>query len=261
MSTSELRARLHRRDDVPDEDIDDIIELAQQRQDEVRRASEGRASVEQVKAVAAELDIAPEHVEAAIGQLRAQREADAARQAEQARQAQAQRARSRALLRKLAVGAGAVLMALSVLTGGLAVSGRSSMLQAEREVAEAEARVDAAVSRQASLAPQLAALAGAPGQDLAALQAAVRDAPDLQARLAAADALTSAMATQLGQLPPAATPAEATARLNLQDELTGSQNRVTIELRRYNEAEAQWEAAGDTLSGSLAVGLGLVQAP
>ncbi len=261
MLDQNLRQQLRARRDVADEDIDDIIELAQQQQDEARSATEGRATVEQVKAVAAELDIAPEHVEAAIAALHQRRQAAAEAAAEAQRQQALARSRRTTLLRRIAVAAGVVGLALSLLTGGLAMSGRSTVLQAEREVAEAQARVDTALSRQASLAPQLAGLAGAEGEDLAALQAAVRDAPDLQARLAAADALSAAMARQLGQLPAATTDAEATARLNLQDEITGGQNRVTVELRRYNEAEARWEAAGDSFTGGLAIGLGLVEGP
>lgn len=261
MSASDLRQQLRARRDVPDEDIDDIIELAQKRQDEVRRASEGRASVEQIEAIAAELDIAPEHVEDAIGDLRRHREEAAAALAEQARVSKLEQQRRSATLRKLAKGFGALLLGLSVLTGGAAISGRGSVMGAQREVAAAEARVDAALGRQASLAPQLVALAGAQTDSLAELQAAVRDGPDLQTRLAAADALTAAMTSEIGKLPPASSDADATARLNLQDELSGSQSRVTTELRRYNEAQASWDAAAGTLTGGLAVGLGLAPGP
>ena len=261
MSQSPLRQQLLRRRDVPDEDIDDIVELAQKRQDEALARREGRASVDEVKAVAAELDIAPEHVEAAIHDLRRQREQAAVAEAEAERLEELQRTRRGLMMRKLAKVGGAVMLALSMLTGGLAMSGRSTMLQAQRAVAEAQVDVDTALTRQASLAPQLVALAGAQGEDLSALQAAVRDAPDLASQLAAADALTTAMASKLGSLPPAASDAEATARLNLQDELTGSQNRVAVELRRYNDAEAQWQLAADGLTGGLAVGLGLVDGP
>ncbi len=261
MAASDLRQQLRERRDVPDADIDDIIELAQKRQDEQRAATEGRATVEEIEAIAAELDIAPEHVEAAIGDLRRQREQAEAQQQEAARVQALRQRQQGVLVRKMAIGTGIVMLGLSLLTGGLALSGRGAVLQAHREVAAAQARVDAAISRQASLAPQVAGLAGARADSLAAMQAAVRDGPDLTARLAAADALTTELATRLGQLPPAATDAEATARLNLQDELTGSQNRVTTELRRYNDAVAEWEAAADTLGGGLAVGLGLVEGP
>ena len=112
-----------------------------------------------------------------------------------------------------------------------------------------------------TIAPQLAGLAGTDGGQLLGLAEKVRSAPDLSARLSATDALSTAMATQLGQLPPPSTDAEATLRLQVHDELSGSQNRVTVELRRYREAESAWrDAASGGLAG-LAVGLGFAEGP
>ena len=114
-----IRESLRARPDVPDADIDDIIGIAARLQDEARRP-EG-ASIEAVKAVAAELDIAPEHVEAAIGELERSRDAAqaAAREAERAESAQAARTRSLALS-----GVGALTAALLGLLALIWVGGR-----------------------------------------------------------------------------------------------------------------------------------------
>lgn len=101
----------------------------------------------------------------------------------------------------------------------------------------------------------------APPRKPPTLAGKVRAAPTLDARLAAADELSVAMATRLGALPPPATDAEGTLRLQLHDEVTGSQNRVSVELRRYREAEAAWQDAATHGAGWLAVTTGLADAP
>ena len=117
------------------------------------------------------------------------------------------------------------------------------------------------LDRQASLAPQLVGLAGGDPGDLSSLASKVHDAQDLDARIQAADTLSNAMAKTLGQLPPPANDADAQLRLNLQYEVTGAQNRITVESRRYEEAETRWEDAAGSLTGRLAVGLGLADGP
>ena len=252
-----LRETLRNRPDVPNEDIDDSIEIAARRQDEQRAHAEGHATVEEVEKVAAELDIAPEHVEAALGELKARRAAATAQEAEQKRQWQRLAGRLGAVL----LGTVGLVASLGVVVGVLAWVGAQDVSSARAEALTAEGRVTAAIERQASLAPQLAGLAGASGGELSALQAAVREAPDLSARLAAADALSAAMAARLGALPPAESAAEQTLRVQLTDEISGSQNRVGVELGRYREAEARWRLEAESSLGSLGVGLGLAEAP
>ena len=207
------RDELLRRADVPDEDVDDLIEIAARRQDEARRAVEGLTTVSEVQKVAAELDIAPEHVESAIRELKGTREAEA----QAAVRAQEERQRRRGRLGVVAMGAVGLAVCLGLGVGLLGWVGASGVQQAQGEAVAAEARVVAALERQASLAPQLAGLAGAGGADLAPLQEAVREAEDLKARLAAADALSAAIADRLGKLPPASTEAEQTLRVQLTD--------------------------------------------
>ena len=51
----DLREKLRGRSDVPDDQVDDVIELAAQLQEEARQPAERGASVAEVQAVAAEL--------------------------------------------------------------------------------------------------------------------------------------------------------------------------------------------------------------
>ena len=242
--------------DVPPADVPDVIEIAARRQDEARERDRG-ATRSELEAVARELEIAPEHVEAAIGELKQRRAADALR---------AEEAKAAAVVRKLKVVrisliAAATALMLAIATLGAAFLGASGVHSAASAAHGAEARVDAVLERQAALAPQLASLAGADGGALTVTAATVREGPTLDARLAAANDLSLAMAQQLGALPPPTNDAEATLRLQLHDEVSGSQNRVTVELRRYREAESAWrDTAGHGL-GALAVGFGFADAP
>lgn len=251
-----LRQVLIARPDVPNADVDDVIEIAARRQDDARERDRG-ATRSELEAVARELEIAPEHVEAAIGELRERRAAEV-QHAEEAKAAALARGQQRR--RAFIAAAGAVLMlAMSVL--GAASLGAGRVTTAASEAHGAEARVDAVLERQAALAPQLASLAGADGGALTVTAATVRDGATLDARLAAANDLSLAMAKQLGALPPPTSEADASLRLQLHDEVSGSQNRVTVELRRYREAEAAWRDTAEHGLGALAVDFGFADAP
>ncbi len=248
-----LREVLRDRPDVPDADIDDIIEIAARRQDEAR-APDRTASRDEVDAVARELEIAPEHVEAAIQTLREQRAAAATAKA-------AAEVAAARLKRRLGVGA-LVAVALGLVGGlGGAAVGASRVTAAAAETQAAEARLDVVFDRQAALAPQIAAAAGADPSGLTALASELRGAPDVAGRLDASARLGMAMATALGQRPPATNEAESTMRLQVQDDLTGTQNRITVELRRYREAESAWQTAAGSGLGGWAVTVGMAEGP
>lgn len=241
---------------VPAADVDDVIEIAARRQDEAEAASRGATRAE-LEAVAKELEIAPEHVEAAIHELKEKRAAEAAKG--EAARVEAE-ARGKTVRMALLGAAAAIGMALLGAVG-LAWSAGGTIDAAAGDAKAAEARVDAVLERQAALAPQLTALAGGDAGALTSLGAKVREGSTLEDRLAASAELSTAMATQIAALPPATTEADATLRLQLSDELAGSQNRVTVELRRYREAEAAWRSAAEQGFGGLAVSLGFADAP
>jgi len=240
------RQTLLQRPDVADDDVDDVIAIAAELQDADRRAAEG-ATVQQVEAVADELDIDPAYVDEAIGEL-ARRRDDAAAAAAQ------EQAVRRQLLRGGAAGTAGLLLLL-LLWVGSALPGLWSTAAA---VDAAEARLDVVIDRQASLAPQLVALAGGEAGELSDAVAAVRAADAVDERLQAADALGTQMATVLAALPPT-DDASTQLRLNLQYEVTGTANRIATERQRYEQARAAHAAARQGLRARLATTLGLAR--
>ena len=253
MGTREV---LVKRADVRNDDIDDIIGIAAELQEQERRDAEG-ASASDVASVAAELDIDPAYVDAAIGQLKLRRE-QAARAAETAaREAAEHQARTRRV-GLIAAGVTAVLAAVFALgLGGVATLADSRLDTAANDQQRASANLSTVLQRQATLAPQLVALAGGPTGELTALADALREATTVEDQLRASDALGTAMATQLGRLPPPTDAATAQSRADLQHEVSGITNRITVERRRYDEATLVYEQAQQGLGASLAMGLGL----
>jgi hypothetical protein len=236
-----LVTALERRQDVDDDDIPDIIGLAERLQARSREEG-GSVSVQEVQAVAAELGIEATFVEEAI----AQREAE--------KQARAQAARSRARLRRRGLQGVAALLAAAMLgLVGLGAVGAGPVRASARHVEEAESALVEVVERQATLAPQLLASVGGDAGALDVATAALRQAPDVEARLEASAELSAAMARELARLPES----EDGARLNLSYEITGTQNRITAEARRYRAAQAEHRRLTEKMSGRAAVWLGL----
>jgi LemA protein len=201
-----------------------------------------------LRKTAEELDIDPAYLDQAVTQLAEQRAAAARQKAAASR-----------ILRSTVLVTAAV-SALCLLVGGLMVSSAAAEISAARaEAARGETRLTQALDRQAALVPQLVALAGGDHATMRSASEAYRDARTLSEKERAAAALSLAMAEALAGLPPA-TDADQ-ARLNLQYELTGSQNRVSTEAARYEEARLGWEGAASTTTGRAAVGLGLADAP
>jgi len=243
-----IREELRARPNVREDDIDDIIEIAARFQDEQYAAEEGERRMDALRKTAEELDIDPAYLDQAVTQLAEQRAAAARQKAAASR------------IGLYAVLSASAVLVLSLLTGGVLVSSAASDISvAQAEAAKAETRLVQALDRQASLAPQLVALAGGDHATMRGASEAYRDARNLSEKKDAAAALSLAMAEALAGLPPA-TDADQ-ARLNLQYELTGSQNRVSTESARYEEARLGWEGAARTTTGRAAVGLGLADDP
>lgn len=226
------------------EDLDDLVELAAELQQEARDAAP-TATVGEVAAVAAELDIEPQYVDAAVGELgRRRAAATAAAEAERAAsEARAAALRARARNVGLAGLAGSAVVGVAVV--GLAWVGATEV-RAAREQTELAARaLSVVVHRQEALAPQVLAGAFEP----------LPSGP-IEAELAASDALGRALSEGLAALP--ADPANAQLRLNLQHEVTGAQSRIAVERQRWETARAAEQAAESGLPGRLAQRLGWV---
>ncbi len=246
------RDALVQRADVPDTDIDEIIEIAARLQDE-EAAAKPMASVQDVEAVAAELDIDPSYVDAAINTLAERRAAEAAAAEEAAENVAAVTATAGALgLGVVAMGVGGVFLILVVL-GGLTLSADSRMDTALAEQQRAEVNLDTVLDRQAALAPQLMALAGGDAKALTDKAETLRNAPDIESKLAASDALGVALANALGGLPPT----QSQARDDLRHEIAGTANRINVERRRYEDAKLTYETASTGIGAGMARGLGL----
>ncbi|MEZ4234677.1 MAG: hypothetical protein R3F59_00620 [Myxococcota bacterium] len=237
-----VREALRRRAEVDDRDIDEIVGIAE----ELAEAQRRKVPVAEVERVAEELDIDPVHVEEAIAVLRDRRAA-----AEAQAEADAQAAAARAAQRRQALAwAVAVLAVLAVLGGGAVAWSARSLSAADAEVARAEGALDAVLQRQQNLVPQLVAMSGA----RVAVPALAPDAP-VEARLAASEQLSRALTEALAGLPPAEDAAASSARLNLQHELAGAENRITVERTRWAAARAARDEVAGSVGGRLASAL------
>jgi hypothetical protein len=254
------RETLRQRPDIPDDEVDDIVALASRLKDEDPASAQG-ATEEEVAQVAAELDIEPEYVEAALNQWRADKEAAQA-EAKAAKEARAEAKlasakRTKAII--LTTVASAIILAM--LSGGLATLGAARVNAALHKVVTTQSQLSVVLDRQATIAPQLVALGGGNPDAIATLATEVGSAKDMELRLEKSKALGIEMAKALAAPPGSMSDADAQIRLNLQHEITGTQNRVTTEARRYREAQAIHREAASGLTGRLATGYGLAKPP
>lgn len=249
------REALRRREGVDNDDIDDIIGIAQELQD-ARQDAASRATVEEIEAVADDLDIDPALVEEAIAVLHRRRD----EAAEAARVEAAERAVARAKWMRLGLigggGLAAVAVGVLIVVVGMAWSGSVAIGKAEAQVSSAERALDVVLERQASLVPQLVALSGGNAAGLDSLVTAVKGAATTDERLAASERLGEALVGRLAALS-SSDSAAAQQRLDLQHEIVGAQNRITTERRRVEEARAALAQAEASTTGGLARSLGL----
>ncbi len=105
-----IEETLRRRSDIPDEHVEELISRASRLQDDARKTEEG-ASESEIVAVAQELDIDPQYVEAAIAQWRNEQE-DTSVVASRARVKQ----RGKTLMKGALILGGLVLVGVPVLS-------------------------------------------------------------------------------------------------------------------------------------------------
>ncbi len=244
-----MREDIQRRYDIPQEDLDDVVAMAHKLQEEARQAPRTMGPRD-VEAVASELQISPEFVDKAVEELRRRREDQKA--AQRAKEATRHRLKTRAI----AVGAG-VLLLLAALGGAGAVGVGAAQQRAQG----AESALSVVIDRQVAILPQLVALSGGDPGTLSGYEAKLKQADSVAERLEAARELSNAMAAKMGKLPPAPDAETAARKRDLQYEIVGSQNRITVEQRRYQEALGAWRSASSTPQGKLAVSLGWAKAP
>lgn len=234
---------------VKREELDDVVGLAAELQDQAR-AEAAQPTVSDVVEVARELDVDAKYVEEALRE-RERRKAEEQRARDEAAEAARQRS---AWWRKVGGAAAVVALASSLLGGvvggGSALVASSRMSAAHQETVAAELSLGAALDREQALVPTLVALSGGRVE-------APAPAADLAGKLAASDALSRTLADTLADLPAPPDDAAAQRRTELQYELTGTRNRITVERRRWEQAQAAEAAAGRGLGAAVARTVGL----
>ncbi len=250
------RKALLERADVDNDDIDDIIGIAAELHQADVDASEG-ASIEEVQAVAEELDIPAAYVEQAIEVLGRRREEamDAARKAEL-------QAKERRRIIGIGVAAAACIGIGALAAVGVAVADAADNLSAAATNIQARAEyVELVLDRQAALVPQLVAMSGGETGELMPLATKLSEGETLEERLEASKALDLALGTTLAGLPAPKDDTEGVQRLGLTHELTGIQNRRATELGRLEDARSDWERARRQKGAGLALFMGMAWEP
>ena len=244
-----IHESLQSRPDIPDEDVDDIVALAAALQDEEQKLDAG-ASASDIARVAAELDIDSRFVETAIEQWRAAKQADADQAALDAR------TQSRTI--KMFASTVALVMVV-VISSALILGtvGSSNLKAADIAVETAQTQLEVVLDRQIALAPQLVIAGGGSTERVAHIAETLSRETDIDARLRGSTELGVEMSRSLAEAPSDATDATAQMRLNLQYELTGTQNRISTETQRLREAQDAHARAATSLTGRLATQLGM----
>jgi LemA protein len=151
-------------------------------------------------------------------------------------------------MKKLATVLG-VVIALGLLTGGLYVSRRNEMVRKNEAVRAAWAEVDVQLQRRADLIPNLvetvrgyAAHEQKVFDDVARARSALLAARTPAERIAANQQLEGALGRLLAIAENYPQLRANENFLRLQDELAGTENRIAVARRRYNEALRDYNA-------------------
>jgi LemA protein len=136
-----------------------------------------------------------------------------------------------------------VLVAAGLLFAGSYISSRNEMVRLHETIAVSWAQVDVALERRADLIPNLVAtVKGYAAQeqtvfgDIANARAALLSARTPSDRIAANGQLDGALGRLLAIVENYPQLKSNENFLRLQDELAGTENRIAVERRRYNEA-------------------------
>lgn len=136
----------------------------------------------------------------------------------------------------------AVLVVVALALGGMFVSRRNEMVRKNESLKSAWSQVDVVLQRRADLVPNLvetvkgiAAQEQAVFGDIAAARAALIGARTPGERISANGQLDSALARLLVVVENYPQLKSNENFLRLQDELAGTENRIAVERRRYNE--------------------------
>src|SRR4029077_12834367 len=136
-----------------------------------------------------------------------------------------------------------VLVVIGVLVGGMFVGSRNQMVTKNEAVKSAWAQVDVVLQRRADLIPNLvetvkgfAAQEQTVFHDIAAARSALLGAQTPADKIAANGQLDGALGRLLAIVENYPQLKSSENFLRLQDELAGTENRIAVERKRYNDA-------------------------
>jgi LemA protein len=141
----------------------------------------------------------------------------------------------------------AVLLLVGIGLAGSYVERRNTMVQQKEAIQSAWAQVDTVIQRRADLVPNLvetvkgfAAQEKAVFSNIAEARAALGGARTPAERIAANDGLSSALSRLLVVVENYPELRSNQNFIRLQDELAGTENRIAVERRKYNQAVQQY---------------------
>lgn len=141
----------------------------------------------------------------------------------------------------------AVLLVVAMAVGGIFISRRNTMVQHKEAINAAWAQVDTVIQRRADLIPNLVeTVKGIAAQErevfsnIAEARAAMAGARTPAETLAANEQLGSALARLLVVVERYPELRSSQNFVRLQDELAGTENRIAVERRKYNQAVQQY---------------------
>lgn len=146
-------------------------------------------------------------------------------------------------MKKIVIGVVAVLVLFAVIVGSMYVSRKNQMVTKNETVKSAWAQVDVVLQRRADLIPNLvetvkgfAAQEQTVFHDIAAARSALMGAGSPQEKIAANGQLDGALSRLLVIVENYPQLKSNENFLKLQDELAGTENRIAVERKRYNDA-------------------------
>jgi LemA protein len=253
---------MSKNDSISKEDLDDIIGIASLLEEKEQDAE--RISLEEVQSVASELGISPDKVQEALTFLQNRRKEEKEKQELEKKQ------RKQSITIVAALSAGMALMCVICIF--IMASSASSSLEAVAEVIQekqqqmtkSKAQLNNVLDRQAQLIPQLTAMMGGDVSALEQSQKKLSLEKDIDKKLQLSQQLTFDISKAIGALPTPANAADSQKLLNFQYEVTGSQNRISTEKKRYDEilvelttAQQEWDKKSSGLGARLSLSIGM----
>jgi LemA protein len=163
---------------------------------------------------------------------------------------------------KIAIGLLVVILIIALMFGGMFVGRRNEMVRKNETVKNAWSQVDVVLQRRADLIPNLVeTVKGMAAQeqqvfgDIAAARSRLLSANTPQDKIAANNQLDGAIGRLLAVVENYPQLRSNENFLRLQDELAGTENRIAVERRRYNETVQDYNTYISLFPNSLIAGM------